>query len=121
VLMTVRWLRLPLGERDAVLCPPRGVPIASWAVAGELNRGWTSFFVEGFERDAVEWQLEPRHPLLDPALVSFALSLPEEQRRRGRVTEYVLRRAAGGPPAPRRPRPQRGAGVPLLPAGRGPG
>src|SRR5262249_31633538 len=102
--MPVPWLRLPLEERDAVPDPPRGVPIASWAVAWDLNRGWTSFFVEGFERDAVEWQLEPRHPLLDPALVSFALSLPEEQRRRGRVTKYVLRRAAGVPPALRGPR-----------------
>jgi asparagine synthase (glutamine-hydrolysing) len=95
----VPWLRLPLDPRDAVPDPPRGVPRASWAAAWELNRGWTGFFVEGFERDAVEWQLEPRHPLLDPAVIRFALSLPEEQRRRGRVTKFVLRAAAGLPPS----------------------
>ena len=95
----VPWLRLPLAERDAVPDPPRDVPLASWAVAWELQRGWTSYFVEAFERDAVEWQLEPRHPLLDAALVRFALSLPETQRRRGRLTKFVLREAAGLPPA----------------------
>jgi asparagine synthase (glutamine-hydrolysing) len=94
----VPWLRLPLDERDAVPDPPRGVSLASWAVAWELNHGWTSYFVEAFERDAVEWRLEPRHPLLDPALVRFALALPEDQRRRGRITKFVLRAAAGLPP-----------------------
>jgi asparagine synthase (glutamine-hydrolysing) len=95
----VPWLRLPLPDRAAVPDPPRGVPLASWAVAWELRRGWTTYFVEAFERDAVEWQLEPRHPMLDAALVQFALSLPEDQRRRGRVTKFVLRQAAGLPPA----------------------
>lgn len=95
----VPWLRLPLAGRDAVPDPPRGVPLASWAVAWELQRGWTSHFIEAFERDAVEWQLEPRHPMLDAALVRFALSLPEDQRRRGRLTKFVLRAAAGLPPA----------------------
>jgi asparagine synthase (glutamine-hydrolysing) len=90
----VPWVRLPLPRREAVADPPRGVPIASWAIARELNRGWTSYFVEAFERDAVEYAIEPRHPLLDPSLVTFVLSLPEDQRRRGRVTKAVLRRTA---------------------------
>lgn len=93
------WLRLPLAERDPVPDAPRGIPLASWAVAWELQHGWTSHFVEAFERDAVEWRLEPRHPLLDAALVQFALSLPEDQRRRGRLTKFVLREAARLPPA----------------------
>jgi asparagine synthetase B (glutamine-hydrolysing) len=93
------WLRLPVEQRPAVPDKPRGVAMASWAIAWELTHGWTRYFLEAFERDAVEWQLEPRHPLLDPALVRFALSLPEDQRRRGRITKFVLRAAAGLPPA----------------------
>ena len=93
------WLRLPVEDRGPVPDPPRGVPMAGWAVAWELTHGWTRYFVEAFERDAVEWQIEPRHPLLDPAVVRFALSLPEEQRRRGRITKFVLRGAADLPPA----------------------
>jgi asparagine synthase (glutamine-hydrolysing) len=93
------WVRLPIAPRDAAPEPPRGVSMASWSIARELNRGWTSYFVEAFERDAVEFGLEPRHPLLDPSLVRFALSLPEDQRRRGPMTKFILRRAAGLPPA----------------------
>ena len=96
---TASWLRLPLPSRDAVADPPRGVPAANWMIAHELNRGWTSYFVEAFERDAVEFGIEPRHPLLDPALVTFVLSLPEDQRRLERITKVVLRRAARLPPA----------------------
>ena len=91
------WLRLPVPERDAVPDPPAGVSMASWVLAWDLNRGWTGVMLDAMEWDASESALELRHPLLDPALVRFALSLPEEQRRRGRVTKYVLRRAAGLP------------------------
>jgi asparagine synthase (glutamine-hydrolysing) len=94
----VSWLRLPIPERDAVPAPPRGVPMAGWAIAWELNRGWTALSLESLDRDAAEWGLEARHPLFDPPLVQFALSLPEDQRRRGRLTKYVLRRAARLPP-----------------------
>jgi asparagine synthetase B (glutamine-hydrolysing) len=93
------WLRLPVERPDTVPDAPRGVPMAAWAIAWDLDHGWTKYFLEGFERDAVEWQLEPRHPLLDPAIVRFALALPEDQRRRGRITKFVLRAAAGLPPA----------------------
>jgi asparagine synthase (glutamine-hydrolysing) len=92
------WLRLPVADAGAVPDPPRGVPMAAWAIAWELDHGWTKYFLEAFERDAVEWGLEPRHPLLDPAIVRFALALPEDQRRRGRITKFVLRAAAALPP-----------------------
>jgi asparagine synthase (glutamine-hydrolysing) len=92
------WLRLPVEDAGAVPDPPRGVPMAAWAIAWELNHGWTKYFLEAYERDAVEWGLEARHPLLDPAIVRFALALPEDQRRRGRITKFVLRAAAALPP-----------------------
>jgi asparagine synthetase B (glutamine-hydrolysing) len=87
------WLRLPRADRSAVPDPPRGVSHASWETCWSLRSGWTSVFLESGERGASEWGIEPRHPLLDPAMVRFALSLPERQRRRGRTIKYVLRRA----------------------------
>ena len=93
------WTRPPIPARDVVPGPPRGVSMASWSIAHELSRGWTSYFIDAFERDAVEFGLEPRHPLLDASLVRFALSLPEDQRRRAPITKFILRRAAGLPPA----------------------
>jgi asparagine synthase (glutamine-hydrolysing) len=87
------WLRLPVAERSAVPDPPRGVSHASWETCWSLRSGWTSFFLESGERGASESGVEPRHPLLDPAIVRFALALPERQRRRGRTNKYVLRRS----------------------------
>lgn len=87
------WLRLPLAGRAAVPDPPRGVSHASWETCWSLRSGWTSFFLESGERGASESGVEPRHPLLDPAMVRFALALPERQRRRGRTIKYVLRKS----------------------------
>jgi asparagine synthase (glutamine-hydrolysing) len=92
-----RWVRGHGTPRPAVPDPPRGVPISTWAVAWEFNRGWTSYYFDMFERDAAEWGLEPRHPLVDRRLVEFALRLPEPQRRRGVTNKIVLRRAADLP------------------------
>ena len=88
------WLRLPVAERSAVPDPPPGVSHASWETCWSLRGGWTSFFLESGERGAAESGVEPRHPLLDPAMVRFALALPERQRRRGRTIKYVLRKSA---------------------------
>lgn len=93
------WLRLPRPERSAVPDPPRGVSHASWETCWSLRNGWTSVFLESGERGASESGVEPRHPLLDPAMVRFALSLPERQRRRGRTIKYVLRRSVRLPEA----------------------
>jgi asparagine synthase (glutamine-hydrolysing) len=93
------WLRLPRADRPAVPDPPPGVSHASWDVCWGIRSGWTSVFIESGERGAAEDGVEPRHPLWDPALVAFALRLPERQRRRGMTTKYVLRRAADLPTA----------------------
>jgi len=87
------WLRLPRAARSAVPDPPRGVSHASWETCWSLRSGWTSVFLESGERGASESGVEPRHPLLDPAIVRFALALPERQRRHGRTIKYVLRRS----------------------------
>jgi asparagine synthase (glutamine-hydrolysing) len=93
------WLRLPRPARAAVPDPPLGVSHASWEICWSLRSGWTSVFIESGERGAAEDGVEPRHPLWDPALITFALSLPERQRRRNGTMKYVLRRAARLPEA----------------------
>lgn len=92
------WVRGHATPRAAVPDPPRGMPVSTWAVAWELNRGWTWYFLEMLERDAAEWGIEPRHPMTDRRLVEFALRLPERQRRIGSTDKTVLRRAGRLPP-----------------------
>jgi len=92
-------VRLPRPARAAVPDPPPGVSHASWEICWSLRSGWTSVFIESGERGAAEDGVEPRHPLWDPALITFALSLPERQRRRNGTMKYVLRRAARLPEA----------------------
>ena len=95
----VPWVRLPAPRRRAVPDPPAGVSHASWEICWGMRNGWTGYFLEATERSAVRYGIESRHPLLDAALVTFALSLPERQRRRGRTTKFVLRQAAALPAA----------------------
>jgi asparagine synthetase B (glutamine-hydrolysing) len=93
------WVRLPRPGRIAVPDPPPDVSHASWEICWSLRSGWTSVFLEAGERSAAEQGVELRHPLYDPAIVDFALSLPETQRRRDGMMKFVLRRAAGLPRA----------------------
>jgi asparagine synthetase B (glutamine-hydrolysing) len=93
------WLKLPRPARAAVPDPPPGVSHASWEICWSLRSGWTSVFIESGERGAAEDGVEPRHPLWDPAMIDFALRLPERQRRRDGTTKFVLRRAASLPDA----------------------
>lgn len=88
------WLRLPRVPKPVVPDPPPGVPHASWEIACSLKDGWTSYFIETAERAAADAGFEDRHPLMDRAVITFGLSLPEEQRRRGRITKFVFRNAA---------------------------
>jgi asparagine synthase (glutamine-hydrolysing) len=94
----VRWVRGRGTPRRAVPAPPRGVPMSTFATAWHVNRGWTWYFLEMFERDAADWQLEARHPLFDRRVVEFALRLPEAQRRFRGMDKMVLRRASRFPP-----------------------
>lgn len=87
------WLRLPRQDAPIVPDPPARVTHAAWDIAWGLKRGWNAFFLESAERIASELGIDERHPLLDRALVEFALRLPEEQRYRDGTIKYVLRRA----------------------------
>jgi asparagine synthase (glutamine-hydrolysing) len=55
--------------------------------------GWMTLYRENAERDSLEAGLEERHPFLDRRVVEFALGLPDDQRRRGTITRYVVRHA----------------------------
>jgi asparagine synthase (glutamine-hydrolysing) len=48
---------------------------------------------ENAERESHEARLEERHPFLDRRVVEFSLGIPDDQRRRGMLTRYVVRRA----------------------------
>jgi len=58
--------------------------------------------------------LEVRVPLLDPAVIAFAASLPQEYRQHGRIGKWIFKRAME-PYLPREAiyRPKTGFGVPL--------
>jgi asparagine synthase (glutamine-hydrolysing) len=60
-----------------------------------------SFVTDGAEAHIFEWNdretahagIEMRYPFFDRRLAEFCLRIPEDQRRRGNVTKYVLRNA----------------------------
>ena len=87
------WLRLAPTARDVVPDPPPGVSHATWEITCSLRDGWTSYFIESAERSASEASFEDRYPFMDARVIAFALSLPEDQRRRGAITKFVFRSA----------------------------
>lgn len=86
------WLRLPV-ESERFPEVPRGGSFAVEDLVRSLTGGLHSFFLDGSARAAAEAGMELRHPLLDVRLTEFVLAIPEEQRRRGPILKYVLRRA----------------------------
>ena len=90
-----RWLRIPR-EPDEYPDQPRGGSYATEEVTRLLGSGTHAFFLETSERAAAEAGIEVRNPLLDRRLVEFALNIPDDQRRRGPYTKYVLRQALAG-------------------------
>lgn len=62
-------------------------------VRGSFESGWKYIYHEAAEREASERDLEERHPFLDRRVVDFALRLPDEQRWRGDITRFVVRKA----------------------------
>lgn len=86
--------RIDLADR---LRPDDGVRRAGRAARDDARcayeTGWMTLYRENAERDSLEAGLEERHPFLDRRVVEFALGLPDDQRRRGTMTRYVVRRA----------------------------
>jgi asparagine synthase (glutamine-hydrolysing) len=90
------WLRLPRASYPPLPDEPRGGSFATEEIVRELGGGLHSLFLEAGERMLASIPLEARHPLLDVRLIEFALSVPEDQRRRGSTTKFVLRNALAG-------------------------
>lgn len=88
------WLRIPRAP-DVFPDAPRGGSYATEEVTRLLGGGMHSFFLETAERAAAFAGIELRHPLLDVRLVEFALDIPDDQRKRGPHTKFVLRAALG--------------------------
>lgn len=55
--------------------------------------GWKCYGRDVAEREAAEHGLDERHPFTDQRVVEFALRLPDDQRWRGTLTRFVVRRA----------------------------
>ena len=88
--------RVSLNDRIRV-APNRGRPsFAAVDLAGHLDSGDQVHSNELGDRSAAAIGHEWRDPLGDRRLVELTLALPEEQRRRGRMTKFVLRQATAG-------------------------
>jgi asparagine synthase (glutamine-hydrolysing) len=100
------WLRLRVRDPERMPEAPRGGSYATEEIVRTLASGMLPLFLHAAERVAVEEGVELRHPFMDARLVDFALSIPEEQRRRGPYTKFVVREALGDdlPPSVRRRR-----------------
>jgi asparagine synthase (glutamine-hydrolysing) len=108
VLRERRWLRkctavspgfarrIRLAER--ILAPVRPMPQlfatrAQRDVYRNVVCGLEALVLALNDRETAHLGIEKRFPFLDRRLVEFCLRLPEEQRRRGEITKYLLRRA----------------------------
>ncbi len=89
------WLTIERTPDDVLPEAPRGGSFATEDVTRQLGSGMHAFFVECAERYAAQAGIELRHPLLDKRLVEFALDIPDDQRKRGRFTKFILRQALG--------------------------
>jgi asparagine synthase (glutamine-hydrolysing) len=61
-----------------------------------FRHGWLTYFLETIDRAWARHGVEVRHPFHDLRLIEFLISIPEDQRRRGDETKFVLRRGMRG-------------------------
>jgi asparagine synthase (glutamine-hydrolysing) len=94
------WLCIRRSPSELFPASPRGGSYATEEVTRQLGSGMHQFFLECAERTSGGCGIELRHPLLDARLIEFALGIPDDQRKRGRQTKYVLRQALGDDLAP---------------------
>jgi asparagine synthase (glutamine-hydrolysing) len=93
------WLRIRR-HVDPYPAMPRGGSFATEEVTRALGSGLHAYFLESAEHTAAEHAVEVRNPLLDKRLIDFALNIPDDQRRRGVLTKFVLRAAVAPHLAP---------------------
>ena len=89
------WLRVERTPDEGFPAEPRGGSFATEHITRQLGSGMHAFFVECAERYAAQAGIELRHPLLDTRVVQFALDIPDDQRKRERLTKFILRQALG--------------------------
>lgn len=61
-----------------------------------LESGWSVQAFECIDRGLAMFGLEGRHPFNDRRVIEFAAAIPEEQRRRGAQSKFILRQAMHG-------------------------
>jgi asparagine synthase (glutamine-hydrolysing) len=86
--------RIELRERigRGRILPP-GRSLSQSDLYRQVANGFLVHVEEIDERQAARCGLELRHPFHDRRVVEFGLQIPEEQRRRGQFTKFVLRNA----------------------------
>ena len=62
-------------------------------IRGSFERSGKELYRETAEREATELGIDERHPFLDRRVVEFGLRLPDDQRWRGDLTRFVVRKA----------------------------
>ena len=75
---------------------PNAPSFATGDIATRLIDGFETHANEFADRAIASTRQEHRDPFDDRRVVEFALALPEDQRRRGGLTKYVLRSAMAG-------------------------
>ena len=87
----------PVGLEERIR-PPRlgGESLARAAVARWLDDGGLQLTTESSERTLARAGLEARSPFDDRRVVELALALPEDLRRRGHASKWVVRSAMAG-------------------------
>lgn len=100
--VTRPWLEPAYAARidlEARLRPPardrRGPSASRDDLIRDVESGWNAIYRENAERDSEEQGLEDRHPFFDRRVIEFAAALPDDQRWRGQITRYVVRRGLG--------------------------
>lgn len=84
-----------LEDRVRASGTPGSKPVTDEAVSA-LSSGWRLHVSEVDQRALAALGLEARDPLDDRRIIEFALAIPPDQRRRGAMTKFVLRRAMAG-------------------------
>ncbi|MCP1663250.1 MULTISPECIES: asparagine synthase (glutamine-hydrolyzing) [Methanocalculus] len=66
------------------------------ALAVDLTRANLPYMLHWEDRTSMAFSIESRVPFLDYRLVEYLASLPEDQKIRGGITKYILRKATKG-------------------------
>lgn len=74
----------------------RGPSLATAQIAGLLDAGGLVHSAEKAEQAFTAWGIERRSPFDDRRVVELALALPDDLRRRGTVTKWIIREALEG-------------------------